>query len=355
MDEAAALLRLLRPYSPTGHEAGAVAAFVRLASELGYSTKVDGVGNGIARRGRGRPHLVFLGHIDTVPGPRPVRRSRGRVYGRGAVDAKGPLVAALIAGASGTPAGTLEVIAAVGEEADSPGARHLLRRRDVDAVIAGEPSRWDGITVGYRGELRLVARFSGRRTHYSSPTPTTADVAVDWLSAVRTWVAGQRVESPFRSLSVKLVRCRTTGAGDREGAELEIDLRLPPGVTAAGALRALPRGPGRPTFRPTVRVDPIETARSDPVVRALEAGVRAAGGTPTLWRKGGTSDWNLVGPAWRVPGAAYGPGDPHLDHTASESVSEAELARAVLALRTAFGRLAADPSLTLRRSDGGGG
>ena len=44
--------------------------------------------------------------------------------------------------------------------------------------------------------------------------------------------------------------------------------------------------------------------------------------------------------AWKVPGAAYGPGDPHLDHTARESLSEADLRRSVVALRTAFGQLA---------------
>lgn len=98
MDEVPALLRLLRRYSPSGREASAVAEFRRLARELGYSTTIDAAGNGIARRGRGRPRIVYLGHIDTVPGRRPVRQSRGRVYGRGAVDAKGPLVAALLTG-----------------------------------------------------------------------------------------------------------------------------------------------------------------------------------------------------------------------------------------------------------------
>ena len=34
---------------------------------------------------------MLLGHIDTVPGRVPVRREGGRLYGRGAVDAKGPL------------------------------------------------------------------------------------------------------------------------------------------------------------------------------------------------------------------------------------------------------------------------
>jgi [amino group carrier protein]-lysine/ornithine hydrolase len=340
MDEGTALLRLLRPYSPTGREAGAVREFVRLARELGYSARVDAAGNGVARAGRGRPRTVFLGHIDTVPGRRPVRRVRGRVYGRGAVDAKGPLVAALLAGQGFAGPGSLEVVAAVGEETDSRGARHLLARRGVDAVIAGEPSRWDGVTVGYKGDLRLDVAFRGRRTHYSSPHPTTADVALAWVSATRAWVGGQQNDSPFRSLSMKVLRSETHGAGDQESVQLTVDLRLPPGSTTTSVLRGLPRAPGHPRFTVTVRVDPIESRRDSPVVRALEAGVRAAGGRPTLWRKAGTSDWNLVAPAWGAPGAAYGPGDSHLDHTASESVSEKDLARSVVVLRTGFARLA---------------
>lgn len=340
MDESAALLRLLRPYSPTGREWSAVREYVRLARELGYTASIDAAGNGLARKGVGRPRILFLGHIDTVPGRRPVRRSRGRVYGRGAVDAKGPLVAALLAGADFAGSGTLEVVASVGEETDSRGTRHLLGRRGVDAVIAGEPSRWDGVTVGYKGDLRIEATFRGRRTHYSSPQPTTADVALEWVGAVRAWVVAQQADSPFRSLSMKVLRYESQGDADEELVRLTLDFRLPPGTTVPAVLKGLPREPGHPRLTTTIRIEPIEATRTSPVVLALAAGVRAAGGRPTLWRKGGTSDWNLVGPAWKVPGAAYGPGDPHLDHTASESVSERDLHRSVLVLRTAFEQLA---------------
>ncbi|MGA8664103.1 MAG: M20/M25/M40 family metallo-hydrolase [Thermoplasmata archaeon] len=349
MDETEALLRLLRAYSPSGREGRAVLEFGRLARELGYSVTLDAAGNGIARRGRGRPRIVFLGHIDTVPGRRPVREGRGRVYGRGAVDAKGPLAAALIAGATHAGPGSLEVIAAVGEETDSRGARHLMPRRDVDAIIAGEPSRWDGVTVGYKGDLRVEALFRGRRTHYSSPRPTTADTALEWVVAVRAWVGTRQADSPFRSLSMKIVRSETLGEGDAESVRITLDFRLPPGTSTTSILKDLPRTPGRPHVTVPVRIEPIETSRASPVIRALEAGIRSVGGRPTLWRKSGTSDWNLVGPVWDVPGGAYGPGDSHLDHTASESVSTAELGQAVHVLRFAFAQLAADPVVTPRR------
>jgi [amino group carrier protein]-lysine/ornithine hydrolase len=353
VDEATVLLRLLRAYSPSGAEAVAVREFVRVADELGYATRVDAAGNGIARRGRGRPRIVFLGHIDTVPGRRPVHRRAGRIHGRGAVDAKGPLAAALVAGSRFEGPGTVEVIGAVGEETDSRGARHLLRRRDVDAVIAGEPSRWDGVTIGYKGDLRLTAHFRGHRTHPSSPRPTVADVAVRWVDGVRALAAPPPGTSPFRALTVKVIGI-VTGGEDVEWASVTLDARVPPGRTVADVLRSLPRDPGRPRLELLVRIEPAEVARANPVVRALESGIRAEGGRPTLWRKSGTSDLNLVAPAWKVAGAAYGPGNPHLDHTAGEWVSERELGRAVRVLGSAFGALAGELA-TLPRSGVGGG
>lgn len=355
MDDVRVLERLVSRYSPSGREMPAVWEFVKIARELGYVARVDRAGNGIARRGHGRPRILMLGHIDTVEGERPVRTVRGRVHGRGAVDAKGAIAAALLAGRNFAGPGELVVVAAVGEEIDSRGARHLIPRLRPDRVIVGEPSGWDGVTIGYKGELQLDAEFRGRRTHYSSPTPTTADVALDWAMTVRAWAATRRVDSLFHSLTVKTIGLATLGRGDEESVRVTVDLRIPPGLTTRELLRTLPSEPGRPSIAVRIRVEPIEIARTDPVVAALSAGIRAKGGRPTLWRKAGTSDLNLVLPAWKVPGAAYGPGDARLDHTSRESLSVADLRRAEAVLRLAFARLAGapDPSPTPRRSGGG--
>src|SRR5437867_6458379 len=97
MDESALLVELLNAYSPSGHEEPGVEAFTRIGRSLGFATGVDGVGNGFARIGSGRPQIFFLGHIDTVEGEIPVKVEGGVVHGRGACDAKGPLLAALLA------------------------------------------------------------------------------------------------------------------------------------------------------------------------------------------------------------------------------------------------------------------
>jgi [amino group carrier protein]-lysine/ornithine hydrolase len=353
VDEATVLERLVSAYSPSGSEGLAVGRFVACATELGYRTRIDRVGNGIAVRGRGRPEVMFLGHIDTVEGRLPVRRSRGAVRGRGVVDAKGALAAALAAGADFSGPGRYTVVAAVGEESDSRGARGLLGRPPPDAVIAGEPSGWDGVTIGYKGDLRVEATFRSWRTHYSSPHPTAADVALAWVAAVREEAASAVGASPFRSLSAKVVGLGFAGKGDQECAAVTVDLRLPPGLSSSELLGRLPKEPGRPNVRVLVRIEPVEVVGPNPVALALEAGIRAEQVRPTVWRKGGTSDLNLVLPRWGCPGVAYGPGDARLDHTSKEVLSLSDLRRSVRVLRYALRELTGTGALSLRRSAAG--
>ena len=88
------------------------------------------------------------------------------LYGRGAVDAKGPLATFVAAGAALGDAWArsqdlrLVVVGAVEEEyATSKGARAIAARFDgvndriPDACVIGEPSSWQRVTLGYKGRL----------------------------------------------------------------------------------------------------------------------------------------------------------------------------------------------------------
>jgi [amino group carrier protein]-lysine/ornithine hydrolase len=48
--------------------------------------------------------------------------------------------------------------------------------------------------------------------------------------------------------------------------------------------------------------------------------------------KSGTSDMNVVGPQWKCPILAYGPGNSSLDHTPNEHLDLAEYQRAIAIL-----------------------
>jgi LysW-gamma-L-lysine carboxypeptidase len=350
VDESSILLRLARRYSPSGREVEAVREFARIARALGYRTRVDAAGNGVAERGRGRPTIVFLGHIDTVEGDRPVTLVRGTIHGRGVVDAKGPLASALLAGRRFPGPGTVRIVAAVGEETDSRGARHLLRGARPDALIVGEPSGGAGVTIAYKGDLRFEVEFVRERTHWSSPTPTAVDVGLAWLERLRDAWDGFTGPTPYRSLTWKVVGASAETEADPQRARWTIDARLPPGLTTDRLLAVLPTDPRPDAVRCLVRADPVEKGRADPVVRALVGAIRSEGGEPTLLRKAGTSDLNVVDPRWSVPSAAYGPGDARLDHTDREAVSVRELKLGTRVLARAFAELAASAVLTPRRS-----
>jgi len=84
---------------------------------LGWDdTYIDEAGNVVASRGDGKNEIAFLGHIDTVEGGPEVQMDDDFIWGRGAVDAKGPLCAMAVAGgrAKLDPGFKLTLIAAVG-------------------------------------------------------------------------------------------------------------------------------------------------------------------------------------------------------------------------------------------------
>ena len=127
------------------------------------------------------PYLVFACHVDTVPVGReedwdhhpfsPIT-SNGCIYGRGAVDMKGGLVAAasalLHATRGGKPVALLmtsdEEIGSLG----APDALTSLTGLDVGAIIIPEATE-NKIVTGHRGALWLEAKASGRAAHGSTP------------------------------------------------------------------------------------------------------------------------------------------------------------------------------------------
>ena len=354
MDEAGVLRALLEAYSPSGHEEGAVRRFAGIAEGLGFRTEVDEAGNAFARIGAGRPQVMFLGHIDTVEGELPVRTDGGRIHGRGACDAKGALAAALLAATGHRGPGELVVVAAVGEERDSRGARHLIPRHRPDLLIVGEPSGWAGVTIGYKGNLSVVLRFEGERTHLSSPAPTTVEGGLAALDRLCGFCGGRQGDTPFRSLTVKVHTIQTRREGGREAVEIGVNLRLPPGVAVREVLEFLEADGTAGRVEVVDRSEAVEVDRGNAVVRALCAGIRKAGARPSLIRKLGTSDLNLAVPAWGCPAAVYGPGDSHLDHTDAESLEVEELQRSVAVLRDAFTGLAGARLLVATGEAGGG-
>ncbi|HJW44285.1 MAG TPA: M20/M25/M40 family metallo-hydrolase [Geothrix sp.] len=140
----------------------------------------------------GRPRVLFSTHLDTVPPFVPPRLERDVVWGRGACDAKGQIVAQLAAVKSLLDEGRegLAWLGVVGEETDSAGAgaapalaNHF---RDLKALINGEPTELK-LATGQRGVQHLCLRCSGRAAHSGSPElgHNATWPLIDWLQQLR--------------------------------------------------------------------------------------------------------------------------------------------------------------------------
>jgi LysW-gamma-L-lysine carboxypeptidase len=347
MDEIALLVSLLHSYSPTGNESRAVNGLVAAMRQAGFSARIDRTGNAVGTLGEGPRELVLLGHIDTVPGEILVRREGDHLYGRGAVDAKGPLACFTAAAArlGPQPGWRVTVIGAVGEEGDSRGARGILDEYRPEAAIIGEPSGWDHITLGYKGSAWFDYRLTKPMVHTAARTESACEAAVAFWNRVDNFSAQTNLgqERSFFQLTPGLRRMSSSSDGFSETALLQINFRLPPGLESAQLSEQLASLAGEGRLEMTDSIPAYRGEKNTPLVRAFLAGIRAAGGAPAFALKTGTADINLVAPAWGCPALAYGPGDSALDHTPNEHILIPEYLRSIQVLTGVLETLTSPP------------
>lgn len=349
LDAAAVLEQLLRIPSPTGATDGIAAALVEITGAAGFSTRIDTAGNVLmswgpgdagGAAGAGGGDIVLLGHADTVPGDLPVRRRDGRLHGRGSVDAKGPLAAALSAVSRLPRSGgrAITVIAAIDEEGPSHGAR-LLRQRQAPAhLIILEPSGWDTVTTAYRGCVRLRVTTERDAAHPAGGDISAPDRLITTLARIRAHLATSQSRA-VDAVQVRVNRLSSGSDGSRERALAHLEIRLPVGTVAESLIaRALDLADGCEVEVESA-CDAASVERTNPTVRALARGIAAGGARPRYTTKTGTSDLNVVLPAWRCPAGVYGPGECRLDHTPHESIALDELERGAEVLTAALASL----------------
>jgi LysW-gamma-L-lysine carboxypeptidase len=348
MDVPETLLGLVKYYSPSGDEGCAVNFLINRMKLLGFTQAyTDDVGNAIGIMGTGRRQIILLGHIDTVPGEIPIREENGCLFGRGTVDAKGPLSAFVDAVAA---IGTQEnwqiiVIGAVGEEKDSRGARHLTSHFRPEMAIIGEPSHWDRITLGYKGCVIVDISITTPKSHSAANQENACEKAVKVWCSIQDWANQFNVdkEKIFDQISPTLLRINSSENHFECRTVLRISARLPLSLTPDKWYLELNK------LYPEHELNPIgfsipayRVEKSNPLVRAFLYGIRQLAGKPGFVLKTGTADINIVAPAWQCPAIAYGPGDSSLDHTPNEHLDIMEYKKSVEVLKTTLCRIILD-------------
>ena len=338
------LTNLLGIYSPSGKEEDIANFLAKEMRKLGFQVGVDGIGNVIGVVGEGEPTIFLCGHMDTVAGYLPLRVEEGKIYARGAVDAKGPLAAMVMAAAevAKEPAfkgkGKILVASVVEEEATSRGVRHMITQGiHADYAIFGEPSGVENITIGYKGQIQLRIVCKTETGH--SSTPWMYDNALEkayelWeqIKNASSYPSLDPSASPYNAVTACLVQVvggRATSVVPFE-VEMNLDIRVPIQFSTAQVFEQIEKIITKyQAVNPTVSVkttvqdtvEPFEVNKASPLVHVLSSSVRKVLNKPaTLLHKTGTGDMNILGKALNMPIVTYGPGDSHLDHTVEEHI-----------------------------------
>jgi [amino group carrier protein]-lysine/ornithine hydrolase len=334
------LKKSLDLYTPSKSE-GQLANLLKdkCINELGFEqAHIDSVGNIIATKGRGNPRILLCGHMDTVPNKVPVRIENGFLYGRGASDAKAPLISMLLAASEFPPKqnGTIIFAGLVDEEGNATGSKHLVKNNlDIDYAIFGEPSGIGNITISYKGRLaiKLICDVL-ESAHASAPwlAKNSIEEAYSFWNAIKTTI-NNNYENEKRTSSVSCCLTEISGGSSHnvtpQKCRITMDLRIPTSQTCQQVLNSIndiilniSKEKGVKTnFIIEDSTEPFEADFTSPLVRSLVLSVLdVCKKRPMLLRKTGTGDMNIIGNAYKIPVVTYGPGDPHSSHSINENI-----------------------------------
>ncbi|MEA3346115.1 MAG: M20 family metallopeptidase [Chloroflexota bacterium] len=325
---------------------------------LGLETTVTEISPGrfnvLAHYGPPGRQLILNSHMDTVPpgdeaawstSPlEPVARG-GRLYGRGACDAKGPL-AAMVAALEAlvrsgiSLRGRLTLMAVAYEETSALGTIAEAERLAGDtAAIIGEPTELE-LHLAHKGVLRMRITALGRAAHASTPQEGVNAIsgiarAIQALDDLGDEIARRR--HPLvghSSLAVTTIRGGMASNVIPDRCQIVIDRRLIPGEELGdaqqeieGTLRGLEDADPSLNMESEVHrsFPPSQTAADAPFVAALrQAGREALGREPEIGGFLACCDmWPFR--EREIPALVFGPGELAQAHTTDEWVELAQV------------------------------
>ena len=345
------LEKALRLYTPSLSEKPMAEFLADKCDDLGFEDiQIDEVGNVIATKGSGSPKIMLCGHMDVVPGKVKVRREGDSLYGRGASDAKAPLMAMLFAAASiQNNNGTVIFVGAVDEEGNAIGIKNIVKKElDVDYAVFGEPSGIKQVTIAYKGRLAINLKISVEdSSHASAPWLSKnaiqeASIFANELKEGLEKGQEERTKGMLLTVTTTEIKGGTSHNVTPKECETTFDIRIPVDMNCksieqkiATLVKDIAEKRKVEAFYSILdETEPFEADHNSPLVRAFTLGVmEAEQSRPTLIRKTGTGDMNVLGNQWNVPVVTYGPGDPHEAHTIDEKVSIDEYLRGIEVLK----------------------
>ncbi|MEM0374049.1 MAG: N-acetyl-lysine deacetylase [Sulfolobaceae archaeon] len=320
------LVDLAAIYTPSGNERLAENFFTRVSNDLNLELKISDTNSYILGNSK---EILLVSHIDTVPGYIPVREDNGKIFGRGVVDAKGPLVSMIFTAYVLKENGINVTVAALAdEEGESSGAKELLSKYNYKYIIVGEPTN-NQIAIEYRGLLQLELLCKGNSYHSSS---ARENLLLEIMKKVI------RISRYYENFDSPTIQPTIISAGDSinvtpSSVKICFDIRYPYGFNIGKLLEDLKIIFNECNFRTLQEIKPVKVPLSSPLVRATMRAILKIGERPRIVRKLGTSDMNIL---YKMTEniITIGPGDSSLEHTPNEVISLDELYKGFLIYKT---------------------
>jgi putative selenium metabolism hydrolase len=370
-------LRLIATPSLSTEEGDCAALVAEELRRLGLTVDVDEMGNVVGRLELGPGPTVMVDcHLDTVPVVDASEWTRapygevvdGRLYGRGAVDMKGPMAAVLeaIDAIRTTDRGTLVFAGTLAEElVEGPATIAVAGAVQPDYVVICEPSQ-RRVARGQRGRAEVAVEIHGLSSHsaYPSEGVNAAEVMTDVITGLRALrptvdsTLGEGIlvlidlkSEPYPSLSTVPERCRATFDRRTLVGESQDDVLGPirevvDRVTAAwGATGTVEVVAHRHTNYSGTVVETTKFApawlfsHDDPVVARAVAGLGEAGLDAVVTHYRFCTNGSATAGRLGIPTIGYGPGHEDQAHKVDEHIDLDDLrlgARGYVAILTAL-------------------
>jgi acetylornithine deacetylase len=291
----------------------------------------------------GGPRMLWEGHLDTVQvtnvaDPFTPRIENGRLYGRGAVDDGGCVVAFLLAMQAliaDPPPGDVDFVAAMDEEYSFRGVLHHLARGESYALgIAGEPTDL-AVVRACKGTVRWWVELRGRPAHTAKPheglSAVTAGTAL--LAAFEKEMVTRTAVHPL--LGPSTLTCTAFEAGEGPNtvpsrARLRFDYRYLPTENGqevyrhfrkvAEALSSAIPGLAVTVEPPFIDSSAMDVPESSQIVSEMRAVCSARGLPDTVIGVPYGSDATKMVNDGGVPTIVFGPGSIDQAHSLHEFV-----------------------------------
>jgi len=307
--------------------------------------------------------LMLNGHMDTVP---PYNMTidafgaeikEGRIWGRGAVDMKGPIACMLMTMISFKRAGiklkgNVVFTGVVGEEERSEGTEHLVKSNfHADGAVVGEPSHYE-YAIGHRGLEWLEISVKGKAAHGGVPHLgiNAIEKAAVLIERIRKELYPKLKNRYNEYMGPSVMNFGVISGGNQpstvaDTCSIKIDRRYIPGETVESVIQEYQEiidsiKSEDPDFDTEIIRMPnnmltldhlyLMTPPNDPIVLAVKDSIRETiQKEPEITRKRGWTDAALLSNFGHIPTVVFGPGEISSSHTKNESVSIDELVDAV--------------------------